>query len=325
LFFYNLRENGFEIDFRSNTWEVFQIKKILIDTDIGSDVDDAIAITLALKSPELEVVGITTVYGDTSLRARIALKLLKLIGKGHIPVAAGIEKPLLRERDIWWTGHEGKGILTEEDEKLKPIEKHAVDFIIEKIMENPKEITLVTIGPLTNIATAIIKEPRIIENVKEIVMMGGVARIFGNAPDLPYVEHNIKSDPEAAAVVFNSGIPITMVGLDVTMRVPIDRSHLKTIKNVGTPLTETLARLIEIWWDFLKSDSSPMHDPLAVSYCIKPEFLKTVNCEVLIETLGKHTTGQTIVIPNEDSSIKVAYDVDEQEFLRLLMSRVCSH
>ena len=298
--------------------------RILIDTDIGSDVDDAIAITLALKSPELEVVGITTVYGDTILRARIALKLLQLIGTDHVPVAAGIEKPLLRERDVWWAGHEGKGILTEEDEKLKPIEKHAVDLIIEKIMGNPKEITLVTIGPLTNVATAIIKEPRIVDNVKEIVMMGGVARIFKNAPELPYIEHNIKCDPEAAAVVFNSGIPITMVGLDVTMRVPIDRSHLKTIKNVGTPLTETLARLIEIWWDFLKSDSSPMHDPLAVSYCIKPEFLKTINCEVLIETVGKYTAGQTIVIPDEDSSIKVAYDVDEQPFLKFLMNRVCS-
>jgi len=303
---------------------VFQIKKILIDTDIGSDVDDAIAITLALKSPELEVVGITTVYGDTSLRARIALKLLKLIGRGHVPVAAGIEKPLLRERGVWWAGHEGKGILTEEDKELKPIDKHAVDFIIEKILENPKEITLVTIGPLTNIATAIIKEPRIVDNVKEIVMMGGVARIFKNAPELPYIEHNIKCDPEAAAVVFNSGIPITMVGLDVTMRVPIDRSHLKTIKNVGTPLTETLARLIEIWWDFLKSDSSPMHDPLAVSYCMKPEFLKIINCKVLIETTGKHTSGQTIVIPDENSNIKVACDVDGKAFLAFLLDGICS-
>ncbi|MCD6551713.1 nucleoside hydrolase [Thermotoga sp.] len=298
--------------------------KILIDTDIGSDVDDAIAVTLALKSSELEVVGITTVYGDTLLRARIALKLLKLIGTDHVPVAAGIEKPLLRERDVWWTGHEGKGILTEEDEELKPIEKHAVDFIIEKIMENPREITLVTIGPLTNIATAIIKEPKIIENVKEIVMMGGVARIFKNALNLPYIEHNIKCDPEAASVVFNSGIPITMVGLDVTMRVPINRSHLEKIRRVGTPLSEVLVRLIEIWWDFLKFDFSCMHDPLAVSYCIKPEFLKTINCKVLVETKGKYTPGLTIVIPDENSNIKVAYDVDEKVFLKFLMSKICS-
>ena len=299
-------------------------KKIIIDTDTGTDVDDAVAITLALKSPELKVEGITTVYGNTLLRAQIVLKLLKLMGINDVPVAAGVEKPLLRERDIWWPGHEGKGILTDEDKNLKPIDKHAIDFIIEKIMENPGEITLVTIGPLTNIAAAIIKEPKIIENVKGIVMMGGVARIFDNAPELPYIEHNIKCDPEAARVVFNSQIPITMVGLDVTLKVPINRSHLQKIKNVGTDLTDTLVRLIEIWWEFLKSDSSCMHDPLALSYCIKPEFLETMNCKVIVETQGKHTVGQTIVIPDENSNIKVACGVDSDGFIEFLIGRICS-
>lgn len=300
------------------------MKKIIIDTDIGSDVDDAIAITLALKSPELKVEGITTVYGNTILRSQIALKLLELMGIDDVPVAAGIEKPLLREREVWWAGHEGKGILTDSDKNLKPIDKHAVDFLVEKILENPGEITLVTIGPLTNIAAAIIKEPKIIENVKEIIMMGGVARIFDNAPELPYIEHNIKCDPEAASVVFNSGIPITMVGLDVTLKVPINRSHLQKIKDVGTDLTDTLVRLIEIWWNFLKSDSSCMHDPLALSYCIKPEFLETVNCKVIVETQGKHTVGQTIVIPDKDSNVKVACGVDSENFIEFLMDRICS-
>lgn len=300
------------------------MKRIIIDTDVGTDVDDAIAITLALKSPELKVEGITTVYGNTILRSQIVLKLLKLMSIDDVPVAAGIERPLLREREIWWPGHEGKGILSDEDRDLRPIDKHAIDFLIEKIMKNPGEITLVTIGPLTNIAAAIIKEPKIIENLKEIVMMGGVARIFDNAPELPYIEHNIKCDPEAAAVVFNSKIPITMVGLDVTLKVPIDRSHLQKIRNVGTKLNNTLARLIEIWWDFLKSDSSCMHDPLALSYCIKPEFLETINCKVIVETQGKHTVGQTIVIPDESSNIKVAYGVDNEKFIEFLMDRICS-
>jgi len=300
-------------------------RKIIIDTDVGTDVDDAVAITLALKSPELKVEGITTVYGNTLLRAQIVLKLLKLMDIDDVPVAAGIEKPLLREREVWWPGHEGKGILTDEDKRdLKPVDKHAVDFLIEKILENPKEITLVTIGPLTNIAAAIIKEPKIIENMKEIIMMGGVARIFDNAPELPYIEHNIKCDPEAASVVFNSGIPITMVGLDVTLKVPIDRSHLQRIKDVGTELTDTLVRLIEIWWRFLKSDSSCMHDPLALSYCIKPEFLETMNCKVIVETHGKYTVGQTIVIPDESSNIKVACGVGSEEFIEFLIDRICS-
>lgn len=300
-------------------------KRIIIDTDVGYDVDDIFAITLALKSPELKIEGITTVYGDTFLRAQIVLKLLRIMDIRDVEVAAGVTKPLLRERKVWWGGREGEGILTEKDKNLRPINKNAVDFIIEKIMKNPKGITLVALGPLTNIALAVIKEPKIIENLKDIVMMGGVARIFSNASNLPYIEHNIECDPESASVVFNSEIPITMVGLDVTTEVPISNDHLERIKKTGTKLTDTLEILTKFWWDFIKTDSSCMHDPLALSYCIKPEFLKTMSCKIIVEREGKHTTGQTIVIPSQESNKKVAYYVDKKNFIEFLIERICSN
>lgn len=301
------------------------MRRIILDTDIGTDVDDAMALTLALRSPELKLEAVTTVYGDVDLRSRMALKLMRLAGVENIPVASGISRPLLRNREVWWAGHEGVGLLTEEDQALMPSDIHAVDLIISQIMANPGEITLVPIGPLTNIAAAIIKEPRLIENAAGIIMMGGVARIFDNAPLLPPIEHNIRCDPEAAAVVFESGIPITMVGLDVTVKVKINSTHLQRIKETNTPLTDALGRMIEKWWEFIGANSSPMHDPLAVATCISPDLIKTLSCKVLVETQGKHTTGQTLAIPDVESRIRVASDVNSNEFLNILMSRVCQN
>jgi len=306
------------------------MKKIIIDTDIGTDVDDVIALILALRSPELKVEAVTTVYGDVDLRSKIVIKLLSLMGKlNEFPVASGVSEPLLKNHDIFWAGHEGEGILTDEDNKdLKPIRKHAVDLIIEKIMDNPGEITLLLIGPLTNMATAIIKEPLIAKNIKEIVMMGGVARIFENALSLPYIEHNIKCDPESASVVFRSNIPITMVGLDVTTKVPINRSQLEQIKKINNPLMNSLSNMIEIFWDFIKrkfgcsGDESPMHDPLAIGVSIYPNIIETVRCKVLVETVGQYTTGQTIVVPDNNGNVKVACGVDNQRFIDLLMNRI---
>jgi len=263
------------------------------------------------------------------LRARIVLKLMKLMKKtGEVPIASGISETLLKNHDIFWVGHEGEGILTDEDKDLKPIRKHAVDLIIEKIMDNPGEITLLLIGPLTNMATAIIKEPLITKNIKKIVMMGGVARTFENALSLPYIEHNIKCDPESASVVFRSNIPITMVGLDVTTKVLVNRSQLEQIKKMDNPLMNSLSNMIEIFWDFTKrkfgcsGDESPMHDPLAIGVSIYPNIIETVRCKVLVETVGQYTTGQTIVVPDNKGNVKVACGVDNQRFIDLLMNRI---
>ncbi|MFQ6094757.1 MAG: nucleoside hydrolase, partial [Candidatus Bathyarchaeia archaeon] len=236
------------------------MRKVILDTDIGSDVDDALALALALKSGEIQLEAVTIVYGDVDLRSKIALKMLKLAGVRGIPVAKGIEKPLLRERAIFWTGREGEGILKPEDHALKADPIHAVDLIISKVMSMRKEITLITIGPLTNLAVAIIKEPSIVENVKEVFVMGGVTRLIDGL-NLPYREHNINCDPEAAKIVFNSGLPITMVPLDVTLKVAINREDLKRIASVHTPFTDAIVSMVEHYLDFQKRDYTWLHDP----------------------------------------------------------------
>ena len=301
--------------------------KVIISTDIGSDVDDTYAIVLALKSPELEVKAITTVYGDTVLRAKIVYKLLKLMNNSDVPVYAGRRLPLTSyltgNKEIWLTGHEGEGILTEEDLKIPVPSKDAVDAIVEQVMENPGEITLISIGPLTNIAAAIIAKPEITNKIKRIVMMGGVAHIFNESNlDLPPVEHNVHCDPLAAAIVFGSGIPITMIGANVTLNVPINDHILNEIKKKSTSLTNVLARLTEIWWEFLGQRISHLHDALPVAFCVDPSIFELVKCDVSI-LLDGEMAGATLVTPDDQSHIEVAKSVDVSKFMDFFLKRIC--
>ena len=300
-------------------------RRVILDTDIGSDVDDALALSLILRSDELKLEGVTTVYGDVDLRARIALKVLKLAGVEDVPVMAGVGKPLLMERDIFWTGREGEGILEPGDEALKPNPTHAVDFITSKIMEMKGELTLITIGPLTNLAAAIIKEPRIVENVKEVFMMGGVTRLF-NGLNLPFREHNIYCDPEAARIVLNSGMPITMVPLDVTLRVTINRDDLKRISSVGTPLTDAITSMVECYLRYRGRDYTYLHDPLAVAVSIDESLVKMRDMRIVVETRGLESTGQTLPLPPrpDGRNVRVCIDVDEGRFKDFFMERICS-
>ena len=336
------------------------IKRVILDTDIGKDVDDAIAIVLALSLPNLKIEAITTSYGNVEIRSRMALKLLKLTNKlGKIPVANGAPFPLLREVEYSWSEHEGKGILDQNDGILRPIEQHAIDLIIDLVMKNQGKITIIAIGPLTNIALAIRKDSRIIKNIKELIVVAGTARIFGLSSDFPesyIIEPNVRCDPEAAAIVFSSGIPITMIGTDVTTKVPINRTHLEIIKKINTPLMKCMAEMIEIFWNFTKNkygwsgNESLMYDPLGVAVCAYPELVDTERCRVIVETSGKHTIGQTIVIPwtmkeskwqkrfveNNISkmgpkqidglvyNVEVAYKVNSEKFINMLIDKICS-
>jgi len=300
------------------------LKKIILDTDIGTDVDDALALALAIKSREdIDLLAVTTVHGDVNIRAKIALKMLKIAGMENIPVAAGISHPLIRDKPILgWAGHEGS-FLTSEGEVLKPCETHAVDLIISKIMSMKKEITLVAIGPLTNLAAAIIREPRIIENVREVIIMGGVTRLF-NGLNLPYREHNIMCDPEAARIVFSSGMPIVMVPLDVTLKVYMDRKDLDAISANKTPLTDAIVSMVKRYLEIVKRDYTWLHDPLALATSIDSSLVRTIDAKVLVETKGEYTTGQTIILPAkpEERPVKVCIDVDVKRFKDLFMERI---
>lgn len=300
--------------------------RVLLDTDIGSDVDDALALCFALRCPEIKLEGIATVYGDVHLRARIARKLLLLGGQPEVPVAAGIVQPLLREREVSVMGHEGKGIVEEGEPGLEPIAEHAVDFMIRTIMDNPGEIILAAIGPLTNVAAAIIRQPEIVQKLKEVIFIGGVTRLCDNALEVPALEWNVRADPEAARLVFSSGVPLTMLGMDVTRReaTRLHAQHLERIKKAGTPLTDAAARLIEIYWEYAEPAMQCIHDVVALAFILDRRLVKTRRLRVDIETHGVHTTGFTLVCTDEKrANADVAIEIKEPDLLDLFMERIC--
>jgi purine nucleosidase len=288
-------------------------EKIIIDTDIGDDIDDVLAIAFALNSPEIDVVGITTVCKNTCLRARMASGLLRKMGRLDIPVAAGIGKPLINEFDLnevpW---HYIKDVDNEEPS----YKGDAVDFIIEKLASSEGDITIVPIGPLTNIAAVLIKAPEVKKKIKRIVLMGGAYYIHDN-------EWNIVCDPEAARIVFESGVEIVGVGLDVTFKCILPKNEIDRIKNHGTPATDFLYKLIEIWnWPTLY-----LHDPLAVAVAFDESLVKLDKSIIKVETRGEFTRGTTFnkKLPSDqdiESKTRVCSEVDSERFVKLFIERI---
>lgn len=312
------------------------MERIILDTDIGTDVDDVMAVVLAAVSNELKVEGITTVYGDVDLRARMVVKILKMLGRDDIPVFAGSKDVLLRNREIWWLGHEGKGFLEEGDEHLKYDSRHAVDFIIDTVMSNPGEITLIAIGPFTNIAIALAREPRIADNVKQIIIMGGSARLGLNAMELEHSDHNLSRDPESAALLFRSGAPIVMCGYDVTRQVLIREEHILRLEHSSSPLNKAMARMIRIWLEYWKRDYTAMNDPLCVALAFDPTLCDGPYMNVEVEYDHRHPSGHTICslprtpwtppellnVVAEQPKVKVCLSVDAERFINLLMDNL---
>lgn len=302
--------------------------RVIIDTDIGGDPDDATAIALALASPEISIEGITTVYSDVDYHARRVSRLLELAGNSRYPIYNGLSETLLRNRNVKWTGpsdtqdEAGQGDLL--DGGAQPINAgHAVEFIVRSIMNEPGQITLICIGPLTNIAAAIILEPEIVNQVKEIILMGGVTRLSSNGPELYPVEHNIKCDPEAASVVFSSGAPIVMVGLDVTRKVTVTRRECERLIASGKPANAALADVIDRWLRRIGEDTTPMHDPLAIALAIDRSLVTTRRMNVTVSYDHREGTGQTIALSGQGGTVDICMDVDAGRFLDLLFDRLC--
>lgn len=202
-------------------------RRVILDTDIGSDVDDILALTLLLKEPAIDLIGITTVYGDTNLRARLAKRQCDLLDRDEVKVYAGKSRPL-SGRDVWWTGHEGVG-MPGLDQATVETTKDGVAFLLESAATYANELEILAIGPLTNIATAIRTDDRFVQNVKHLHIMAGDFRDEGRI-----AEHNVKCDVVAADVVIRSGIRITAYGLNVTARVPLrepDRLRIRRAKS----------------------------------------------------------------------------------------------
>ena len=302
------------------------VKTIILDTDIGTDVDDCLALALCLASPELKLTAVTTVYGDTRLRARLVLKLLALRGVSDVPVAAGAEKPLLDKVPVYWEGHEGQGILTPEDGALAPVDEHAADLIARTVLARPGEIILIAIGPLTNVALAMLKEPRLARALGGLVIMGGV--IGGaHALHLPWTEHNFRSDPEAAQIVLASGAPMAIVPLDITTQVRIRTVGVARLAAADTPFHAAVADQVRRYPRYKEQGWTYLHDPLAVASVLRPELVKWESLHAVVETGGAHTAGKLLVRPPAEGSpatAEVALGVAVQEAEHFIQGRIAT-
>src|SRR5215467_15086458 len=225
------------------------MQRIIFDTDPG--LDAALALLLALASPDVQLEAITTVSGNVhvDLTTRNALSLLELTGRTTIPVARGCDRPIVRQpvNADYVHGQNGMGGIALPEPQLQPVNQHAVDLIIEKIMDAPREISLVPVGPLTNIAMALRKEPRIAENVREVVIMGGALRVPGNVT--PVAEFNVYADPHAAHMVFSADWPVRLVSLDVTQQTALAREQFATLAKTGHPVTRTVQAMTDFYYD----------------------------------------------------------------------------
>lgn len=307
-------------------------QKIIIDTDPGQD--DAAAIMLALGSPEeLEVVGICAVAGNVplALTSRNVRIICELAGRPDMKVYEGASAPIARplvtaEHVHGKTGLDGTE-LAEPTMGVQP--QHAVDFIIETILREPAgTVTLCTLGPLTNIGLALRKAPEIAPRVKRLVMMGGGFFEGGNIT--PAAEFNIYVDPEAAAMVFASGMPITMMPLDLTHRLLTLEHRVARLKAVGTRPAVALAEMLEFFerFDLEKygSDGGPLHDPSVIAWLIRPSLFSGRDCNVEIETQSPLTLGMTVVdwwgVSGRAPNASVMRFADDQGFFDLLTERV---
>jgi inosine-uridine nucleoside N-ribohydrolase len=266
-------------------------RKLIIDTDPG--VDDAMAIFYALSSPELDVMGLTTVYGNaaTAICTQNALRLLEIAERVDIPVAAGATHSLTmppREGGEFVHGADGQGNTNLAPPSTQVIDLHAAQFMIDTITQFPGEITIVALGPLTNLALMFLMQPDIAPLIHEIVLMGGNAFVPGNVN--PAAEANIYSDPEAADLVFGQACPVTMIGLDVTMKIYLEAAHFDQIGAYDNVRARHLARILPHYRSFYRSrlgrDAMPIHDSTTITYLLSPALFKTVSYAVRVETAG---------------------------------------
>lgn len=306
--------------------------KIFLDTDIGTDVDDLLAMSFILGSPDLSLLGITAAYGDTPLRAGLIREVLRRAGREDIPVAKGRSATFNGQREPWMAGHEGRNAGLAPTSPLDEDGSEAVELLLSTIEQNPGEVTLFAIAPLTNLALACQKAPDIMKKLKSVYLMGGVFNF--NDPDLtqPRVEHNIFCDPEAAKVVFELGLPIKLFPLDVTLRTPLKKEDIDRIGVSNDPLRQFLGIELATWQECLMERFGHrtvyLHDPLTVAAFVDPAIVtRTLQARVAIECAGERTSGMTVPLTGKASKehahpVSVVVDVDIPRFYRLFVDTV---
>lgn len=304
---------------------------IIIDTDPGQD--DAVAILLALASPELEILGITAVAGNVPLALTEvnARKICELAGRPDIKVYSGAIRPMLRplvtaEYVHGKTGLDGP-VLPDPEMPLQ--KQHAVDFIVDTLMERPAgTVTLCTLGPLTNIGLALVKEPRIASRIKRIVAMGG--GFFEGGNTTPAAEFNIYVDPQAARLVFEAGIPITLIPLDCTHQALTTRARVEKFRRMANKSGPAVAELLDFFERFDEqkygTDGGPLHDPCVIAWLLSPELFTSRDVNVVIECESELTMGMTVIdwwrVTERKTNATVCRSIDGEGFFALLAERI---
>jgi purine nucleosidase len=294
---------------------------IILDCDPG--IDDALAIAFAVGSPAIELAGITTVAGNVSLDKTTAnaLAVASFVGAGHVPVTAGAAAPLLREAVHAGRvhGESGLGAAVLPAPARAAEDGHAIDFIVDTIAAAPGEITLVATGPLTNIALAVRREPRLVDWVRDFVIMGGSAS-RGNVSHA--AEFNMWADPEAAAIVFGAGWTVRMIGLDVTLRARATATVQARMREFGALAAELFLPAISLYADSHNSTGEPpVHDVCAVVSVADPTVFDFTPAQVLVETTGKLTSGMTVTEFSQAAvtNASVATGIDVEAFWTLVL------
>lgn len=273
-------------------------RPIIIDTDPG--IDDAMAIFFALRHAALDVIGLTTIFGNVSTATATAnaLRLLDIAARSDIPVAPGASDPLCVPYSgpvPFVHGDDGQGNVNLALSERDPLDVTAAQFIVDQVMRRPGEVTLVPIGPLTNIALALRLEPSIASHVREVVLMGGNALGPGNAT--PSAEANIHNDPEAADVVFGAGWPVTMVGLDATHKVHMDDAHLARYGEIDDPMARHIAAIVPFYRDFYRDrvgiEGIYVHDSSAIAYLVAPSLFTVERWPIRVDTTHGIGRGKT--------------------------------
>jgi purine nucleosidase len=316
--------------------------RIIIDTDLamgepGSDVDDGFALALALSLPEQTVELVTTVVGNTDVDTAtlLAVDLLERLGRSDIPVVRGARAPLLRPMHEYPAAERVRSARERLADRRPATAGRAATAIADHIMANPGQITLVAIGPLTNVALALALEPEVAANVREIIVMGGAFFRGTNTLAMPG-EFNIWVDPEAAAMVLGSGAPLRFVGLDVTLQVQLTRADADRLRDSGGLFTGFAGECAHAWIDFLQQtnptdeiDSCPLHDPLAVAVASRPELVVWEPAYVAVEPMAVVTRGVTVVdllaaATAPQANCMVATAVDAVAFMSLFLEHMAA-
>ncbi len=305
------------------------MKSVILDVDTG--IDDSMAIAYAVHSPELDVLGITTVFGNITVEeaTRNTLVVLDQLER-PLPVYPGEAKPLQRDYTKPFARHihgaDGIGNQYREPSTRQAESLSGPEFIVQQIMANPGEITVIAVGPLTNIARALQLEPNIAQHIARLIVMNGAVTVPGNVT--PYAEANTYSDPDAAALVFSSGMPVTLVGLDVTMQTLLTAAHLEQWRSLNTNLATFLADMTDFYMEAYKGvitsgRGCALHDPLAVGVAIDPTFVRTESYAVHVECTDQDSLGKTTgVHASQAPHIDVALDVDAERFVSHFLSRI---